>query len=89
MGETSSTAFVRGQEYKTQLRLHKKGKEGGKDSVMGRHIVEKHQGNYDGVDFSMQVLSHHLSHPHGRQVWEAMWIEDFGCEGLINTKTLI
>ena len=54
---------------------------------MGRHIVEKHQGNYDGVDFSMEVLSHHLNNPHGRQVLEAIWIEEFGCDGLINTRS--
>ena len=87
VGQTSSTAYIRGGEHKRQLRLHMEGKKGGEDSVMGRHVLEKHQGNYEGVDFSMQVLSQHLGNPHGRQVWEAMWMEEFGCDNLINTRS--
>ena len=58
VGQTSSTAFVRGNEHQREYRLHEEGKEGGKKSVMGRHVAKEHEGNYSTA-WTMTVLSHH------------------------------
>ena len=43
VGQTSSTAFVKGSEHQREYRLHEEGKEGGKKSVMGRDVAKEHQ----------------------------------------------
>ena len=86
MGQTSSTAYVRGGEHQREYRLHEAGKEGGKKSVMGRHVANEHQGDYT-TSWTMTVLSHHLLKTHERQVQEAVFIEELDTLGtLINTR---
>ena len=74
---------MRGQEHKYQLKLFKEGKKGGKESVMGRHIKEFHNSQFDDVSWDMKVWSHHLGQTHGRQVREKVLIDEFGT---INTR---
>ena len=84
IGETSSTAFTRGQQHLYQLKLHKEGKLGGKESVLGRHIVEDHNSKYEDVSWAMKVETHHLGQPHQRQCHEKVYINEYGT---INTRT--
>ena len=86
VGQTSSTAYVRGGEHQREYRLHEEGKEGGKKSVMGRHVASEHQGDYT-TSWTMTVLSHHLLKTHERQVHEAVFIEELDSGNLINTRS--
>ena len=85
IGESATTAFVRGSEHSYQYGLHKRGLEGGRKSVCGRHVVEKHQGDHS-VSFSMSVLSHYLGETHQRQVDESTRIDCTEEDRLINTR---
>ena len=84
-GESATTAFVRGHEHKYQYGLHERGLEGGKKSVCGRHVAEKHQGDHS-VTWSMTVLSHYLGETHQRQVDESTRIDNTEEDKLINTR---
>ena len=84
IGETSSTAFIRGREHKNQYRLFKEGKVSGKDSVIGRHQVECHNSDHSVTDFSMRVWNHYLGSTHQRQVNEKVLIDQYAT---INTRT--
>ena len=86
IGETSSTAHVRGAEHANQLRLNQEGKKGGETSVMARHIRERHDGDFD-TKFKMSVTSHHLNQTHQRQVSEAVRIGEVEEDHLINTRS--
>ena len=85
LGETATTAFIRGREHTYQYKLHSEGKEGGKQSVMGRHVQEVHQGDHT-VQWTMRVLSHHLAETHKRQCTEAVRIDLADPDSLINTR---
>ena len=85
VGQTSSTAYVRGGEHQREYRLHEGGKEGGKKSVMGRHVASEHGGDYSTA-WTMTVLSHHLLKTHERQVNEAVLIDEYDSGTLINTR---
>ena len=64
-GETSTTGFIRGKEHWAQYQHSKKGNVSGKDSVLGRHVREKHDNNHE-VAFSMKIVSHHPCNTHLR-----------------------
>ena len=57
IGETSTTGYIRGNEHRYQYRHHGLGNPSGKDSVLGRHVVERH-GEGRTVQSRMVVLSH-------------------------------
>ena len=85
IGESSSTSYTRGKQHLYQYKLHGEGKKGGKDSVMGRHVDEKHGGDHT-VKFSMTVLSSHVAQPHVRQCSEKARIDHIGQDNLINAR---
>ena len=85
IGQSSSTAYVRGREHAAQFRLAKEGRRGGVSSVMARHAREVHQGNMD-IDFKMEVLSSHLQKAHVRLCSEAVRIQEVPEHLLINNK---
>ena len=85
IGETSSTAFVRGKEHQYQYKLHKENKKGGENSAMGRHIELLHEGEHHD-EFSMKVIGQYLARPHQRQVAESITIDNLDNDLLINTR---
>ena len=66
------------QEHQYQLDLNRRGMKSGKDSVMGRHELEKHSSDRSSVRWSMRVLSCHPCQPHVRQCMESVWIGEIG-----------
>ena len=85
IGESASTAYVRGEEHLNQLDYHQRNLEAGRSSVLGRHQRDHHNGDHN-TNFTMEVNSHHLAQPHIRQVTESVMIENSESSSLINTR---
>ena len=85
IGETASTAFVRGSEHQSQLVYHNRETKSGLSSVLGRHNKECHNGAKN-TEFQMKVLTHHLAQCHMRQVTEAVMIENSKSSNLMNNR---
>ena len=86
MGQSASTAWVRGKEHAAQYRLAKEGRRGGASSVMARHAREVHGGDMS-IGFKMEVLSCHLQQAHIRQCAKAVRIQEVPEHLLINNKS--
>ena len=80
VGETSRSAFERGEEHDKDLELCRV------RSHMLRHVVEQHEGESIGeIDFRMEIVSSHRS-AFERQVREAVMIERLDENYSLNSK---
>ena len=85
IGESSTTGYIQGKQHMAQYKYHSRGSESGKDSVLGRHVVEYHGGDHN-IKFKMVVTSHHPSRTHTRQIEEAARIKLCKSSSLINGR---
>ena len=80
IGESARNAYTRGAEHTTAL--HNKDK----DSVLYRHMQDKHTDDVNTPNFKMSVISTHKS-ALDRQISEALHISNRQDDDLINCKS--
>ena len=78
-GETGRNGFIRGKEHKRALENKNK------NSILYRHVLDKHENEKDQVDFHMKITGK-FTNPLSRQIDESLRIRNSLPESLLNSK---